>query len=1293
MSVVDFNKDLHKVSFFKDDTIGVVRQQIAKVLDIHPDRLFISVFVKLESDYYSADSRNWETLFNRISLNGRTTEKETFYAYCESRDIKGITYKKLDRDEWMSKPDLLQPLFDPNSSFEELRIFGVEVDKAYTLPLKFDTAVASKIPTAQHPLPEEGKLFLSLYPKLDETRFVVKEFEQGAEGAYFPLLRSSTPQRLSEIQITSLDANTQHLKDILSLDPPPAKKVHILKAAWRAYFVDTDFGKAVRTRFEQIFYGLTVSEEIPCITFFTGRNEISRHKFYKKDAKTKKTHLPLPVWAAWWTKSKPYRPNLSALILYKGSDRENFDRVTITSQDIILASYRDSSNTETLDELKENLMGWLMTFDAVIPFIKKSDIVDERFILQDNIKFQAEYSDSLDSYDTLRMNCLAGVFEMSKKSQQVFKFLRSDNAEDGINPRDVLIINLLKDDPFITPNDIKEELKLSIEDATIILDAIRQRVEQEPGLLTRQFRSFPGLIMHQKSIEVTDVDSTDRFLQYANILRYVLSDPKDEKVNRICPKRQESAPVAVSTVNTEFIDTEFSNLFDYLEGDVIEEKKPDVQVTTKTSTTRGSTIYNYFNTRLQEFDPVKFPPQSDYAKRVDQNLQPVIVSSNEIQDIINDATKGEEFNPETYPENQKIVLENPDGILLCPDYWCMYDKIPLRADQLEDMDGFKVCPVCHGKIRKASDYKADTREYPVIPRTKGNSYPGYKGANTSLPICFKSPKERNLKKEDKDDKYYILSENKKTDFGRFAYLPQDLLTSIHISEEYKTAIEAGNRIQTGMTGFFRVGLGRPSEGLPSFLGVHTKILSPRHTITNILRCPFLATWTMTSETYATEIEEKLTMKPFSDDKEARVHMSKIISSIDEAFTEGRLTAIQELEYCAIVLAVDLYRINLNDLTIGCTFFSPQVKVRTRGMVILQTGNDVDCLCHVVRQQKKFIFKANIFEPPFKHDIYVELTKKRNQACITSIPSIGDAVLITKKIFLEDNFSLVLDPFGRAQALYIPNELLLPFQNIAIPPLKVSGILSGYSELHDLPSYDDMMTILKKAKETVPGYEWAEDMYDGNGHIVEILTRSGLRIPVKPKEGEGEALQITNTVISEGESTLALGESNAKYLQRYKEISYTSELYEFLLYQLTLDVEVGTKPDLNEALSGSPPKRSELEPELEEWFNEVTHFVSLDTPIEFLSKIRKPCGQFEKKQCGTAHMCAWNGKSCRIQVRDNISKKKLFNKLLGTLLDNSKIRSIVLDGRTTPFFSTVLYLELPTEIIYTDTELKETIYAQ
>jgi hypothetical protein len=149
----------------------------------------------------------------------------------------------------------------------------------------------------------------------------------------------------------------------------------------------------------------------------------------------------------------------------------------------------------------------------------------------------------------------------------------------------------------------------------------------------------------------------------------------------------------------------------------------------------------------------------------------------------------------------------------------------------------------------------------------------------------------NLKKDDKDDKYYILSENKSTSYGRFAYLPRDLLNSIDIIEEYKIAIEAGNRIQTGMSGFFRIGLGRPSDGLPNFLNLQTKVASPRHSIQNILRCAFLALWPETSETYASEIEKKLDMKPFSEDEVAKKHMAKVISSIDEAFVNNKLTVI------------------------------------------------------------------------------------------------------------------------------------------------------------------------------------------------------------------------------------------------------------------------------------------------------------------------------------------------------------------------------------------------------------------
>ena len=1288
-STVKFNDKTLKVSFFEDDTIGVIRQNIGRVLDIHPDRLFIMIQLKLDKDYYRSDSRNWETLFDRISLNGNETVKESFYAYCKSRGIEPPKFKKLSRSEWMAKPSFLQPLFDPGVSIEELRIFGVEVSKAYALPYEpFDMPTANIIPSAQQPIPEDDILFVSHYPDVTNSRFVVKEFEEGYQGPYFPLKRSSTPQRLSESQIASLEANTKHLNDLLTLDPPQPKDVHILRMAWRAELVDTDFGESVRSRFEQMFYALTVSEQTPCITFFTGRSEVSRHKFYKKDERTKLPLLDLAIWNNWWTKTKPYRDKIPTLILYKGDNRENFDRITITKYDIIIASYRDSNNTTPEETIKEDLIEWFKTLDSITPFIKHCDVINSRFVLQD-VKFNIEYPNSLDSFDTLRMGCLAGIFEVSRKSQQVFKFLRSDNANNGINPRDVKILNLLKDDTFITPEDIKDDLHLSLEDTTVLLDTIKQKVEQDPSLLTRQFRNFPSLIMRRTTIEISDVDSVGRFLKYANILRYILSDSKNDNMNKVCPKRQESAPVEVSTVNTEIIDTEFSNMFDYLEGDVIEQAEASV---TKTRTFKKDIpIYNYFNNRLQNFDPERFPVKSEYASKVDQKLQPVVMTQEEIQEIID-----EQFNPQNYPENKKIELKEPNGLIICPDFWCMVDKIPLHESQLEDIDGTKICPVCRGKVRKQGDNKSSVEEFPVIQRTVGNNYPGYKDNNPTLPICFKSVRKQKLDTEIKEDKYYILGETKNLQYNRLAYVPSELLNMLYIEESYNLVTEAGNRIQAGMSGYFRVGLGRPSEGLPTFLNLSLKVQLPRLAVKKLLRCSFVALWTDLSDTYIDEIENELDMKPFSEDAKARKHMSRVISGIDKAFAEGKLTILQELEYTAIMLKTDFYRINLNDMTIGCTFFTPQIKSRTRGVIILQRGNDIDCLCHVTRQQKKFVFRANIFETPFirkdevitENKTYLELTRKRDLACITEVPNIQDAFDSVYDLGFE-TFSFILDPFRRAQAIYIPNELLLPFQNTAFPPLKSKPpLISGYSSDLELPSYEDMRERIEKIQKDIPGYAWAEDMYDGKGHIVEILTRSGLRIPIKPKEGKGEASEVIHTIIKESESSLALGESNKQDLSTYKRISYESEVYEFLLYQLTLDVKNNTFPDLVSAISEQPPTSSELGPELKKWFDDTTHFVALESPIEFLSKIRKPCGQFKKDQCNNSHMCAWNGKTCNIQVRNTMSKQKLFNKLLDTLIENSKTRSIVLDGRATPFFSTILYLQLPNEIIYTDTDVKE-----
>jgi hypothetical protein len=232
-----------------------------------------------------------------------------------------------------------------------------------------------------------------------------------------------------------------------------------------------------------------------------------------------------------------------------------------------------------------------------------------------------------------------------------------------------------------------------------------------------------------------------------------------------------------------------------------------------------------------------------------------------------------------------------------------------------------------------------------------------------------------------------------------------------------------------------------------------------------------------------------------------------------------------------------------------------------------------------------------------------------------------------------------------------------------------------------------MELLPKISKENQGYAYLQSIHDSSGNRVEILTKSGLRIPVVPSKEEGEPLDIIASVLKDGESQLVFGEPNPADIRTYKEISYSSELFEFLLFQLSKDIKKEEYSELREQIKNAKVKT--LEPLLKSWFTETTHFVNIAEPTDFISKVRSPCGQYKSKDtCDTGRMCAWNAGKCQIEVRSTVSNSKLFIRLLNVLTENPKQRAVVLDGRSTPFFSTVLYMELPTEVILTDETLKK-----
>jgi hypothetical protein len=82
-----------------------------------------------------------------------------------------------------------------------------------------------------------------------------------------------------------------------------------------------------------------------------------------------------------------------------------------------------------------------------------------------------------------------------------------------------------------------------------------------------------------------------------------------------------------------------------------------------------------------------------------------------------------------------------------------------------------------------------------------------------------------------------------------------------------------------------------------------------------------------------------------------------------------------------------------------------------------------------------------------------------------------------------------------------------------------------------------------------------------------------------------------------------------------------------------------------------------------------------------------CGQFsEKDKCNGSNLCGWKtekGKGvCKVRVKPVVDKTEVLKRIVKTLRENDKQRALVLDERMSPFFSTILYLELPHELITT-----------
>jgi hypothetical protein len=1271
MKTVPISGTATSVTFFEDDTIETVRQSVALAVNSHPDRLFIEVKATLPKDYYATNPKNWTDLFLRLSFDGMRIPSANLKTYVtQTRPNAGVVAQDLTRDQWEEHADVLKPIFDPVTDFEEWRVLGVEDVKSFCLPLP--PADLPELRVASRPVPQTQSLFETFH-SYEVTEFrattVPDTASPGIKLNYFPRFRPETAPNIESLR-DSIETQKANLQRLFELDTPKHETVSIVRAKWYIPLLSTRI-TAPRARFEQMFYGMTVNETTPYVGYFTAKTETTRHKFYVTDPKTKTPTLDISMWKSWTVNTQPQRRR-PTLLLYRGTSRAAFDRIAVTDKDITIDIRREKNSKETLDEMAADALAWMQTLDALMPFVVASDLDPRRWELSD-LSVVATYAKEIREFDMLRMPCLQSLFSVQGDT---FRLLRAEHTSDDISPRELQALQALsQDDVERSPETLVEQLQIPLAEATELFTQIAERLEDIK--LEKTLKAYPVIKFSPKEVILKFATNLDRTLHYADILRHVLTSDSEE-VDAVCPKRMESVQAKVAVpqqelvIEDEFVaDDDFNALMGFEpegEGDALPDEvgAPDAAAPAAPAKSRKVKIasrqvgtYNYFNNRLQSFDPDTFD-KSIFPSKCDKPRQPIALTPA-------DKTRlGTDYDFSGVPELERLEIADPDGTVICPPYWCMRDEAPLREDQLVlDAEGAAHCPLCNGKVRTSDSL--DTIEYPVIKRDMVAKFPDYiKQISTlnkrKIPCCFQTPRATSEVLAPKEEATYVLDATSATVSAlRSVYLTPELAEQLSVTTNYATTVKKG-RIASGEKDIFRVGVGRPSKTLPVLLNDKTPILRPRDARENLLQCSFFRSWKGRGAG-DTEID-------------------RIVSSVDQAYQTGGLSMLEEVEYVTSFLACEVIRVDIASGQVICGFWSESVGASSRTIVLL----DSTILAQVerVKDRKgyKSEFTADLRKPMFAKTLPL-LRERHTRACATNVPLLADAIseLQAKG---KAEYQVILDPFKRIQAVFIPGEVLLPVQPSVGTPDKGVPVRTGYSDVRDeeLPTGASARAFLSDVKN--PMFKVRGDVADVAGRIVELELTSGFRVPIQPEEGKADVREVVKTVRKDTEEALVNSPPNAADMKLASDVSYASEIYEFLLFSISKDIQTDDYAALRAAIE---TKSGTLLRELEKWFKAEAYEDSTKSPVEFVNKVRTPCGQFaEKDTCNGSTLCGWKtekGKGvCKVRVKPVVDKAEVLKRIAKSLRENDKQRALVLDERMSPFFSTILYLELPHELITT-----------
>jgi hypothetical protein len=1305
------------LTYFEDSAIDTVQLQIGAAVGVHPDRLRIYVQGQFDGDYYAKDARKWENLFLRMSPEGKVITGKSVESYGQSRDSGTPPTATYDKSAWMS----MNPAVD--APFRELRIMGVPEQQSWVYPLSSEAP--EHLPPASQVNIDSKSMFKTHHPyKVVQFQVIPYEGELApqVELRYYPRLRSGSPAVVPADLVRTLARQAELVGALNELSVPKPENASIVQARWKLPLVDTDFGNSVRNRFEQIFYGTTVSKENPVVSFFSSRQEQSRHKFFT-DSPAKTPYMDVRMWSYWWTATKPVK-NRPALLFYRGTGRHAYDRITVNAVEITLSCSRPDDGGSKLEDLRNQLREFLLSIDGLSQFLLASDYEDDRWDLQD-VSAVLHYGKELKEADFRRFDCLRSVYEVVDHDRLVFRLLRADQSDTGLSDHETQVLQLLQDNEYTSVDDIREQItELSGSEAAALLASVRSKIEENPDIADRSAGLYmPTFKVSARNVLVTHSPDIQRVSRYIDVLRDILLHPDNPDLDGVCPKRAEivAAETAVVRVIEPAAAAEAAPLdddeFDIL-GMIADEApkiaaaaaapsaaeaaaKPAEKKTARKVAARNTktSLAGYFMTQLREFDSDTFDPTDPTIfHKCDKPRQPIIMAEEELAKFTDALAP---YDPRSEGYSKVMDVKDPNGSVICPELWCTVDRIPLKPDQL--VDG--ACPVCKGKIRstdKAVEKTQDIIEFPIIRRESRIVFPGYvsyksKKNEKQIPCCFttaqttkithaKPPSETPTTAE----AFYVLGETK-TRLGelRIGYIPAILSRLLGLKPDYSEIMESMNRVQSGGANFFRVGVGHAKTTLPKILNYAARVKSPAENPKVTVQCSFFRSW-----------------KQGGDAGDEGDPIAARVRSIDKAFTENMLSPLEELEYVAASLSCMAYVLFVSPDSIQSSCFMPlrnDGRIERAVVVAIDAADpaSIDFISHVSRTAATPVYNGNLFNPLFPDSTRKTMEELRRKACVSDIPTIENAsafLEMTPALKVQKaNVKIILDPYLRAQALLIPKVILLPFRPTPkVPSEFLAATRVYYSDVpqDDYPQKLDTVNYLGNASKDVhPGFAYAHDMTDASQNVVEVITKSGLRVPVvsSPSTVEEMPGEIVPTVAAADERALAFAQPDPEAVRQAQATTYEAEIFDFLIFQLTKDVNGRDEDyaDLRRALSASKISAEELRPLLFAWIDDTLTFHEAAEPPAFYSKVRRPCsGQAQSKCTG---LCVWDGASCKVEVKtvsEGLKKDAVSRRLLSTLASNDKIRNAVFENRISPFFSSILYLVYPHEVILSDQDIKK-----